>query len=131
MPVKSIRDDSTQITEHIATGMITDDEMFTSQKEFLEHNPTKLELWDMTASDLSKITIPGMRKFMYRAAQRGEVRRGGKTAVIVQSKLQYGIGRIAEVFAEFINFPFEFRLFNQRDEGISWLKEESKDIRNK
>lgn len=130
MPVKSIRDDSTQITEHIAMGTIIDDEMFASQKEFLEHDPTKLELWDMTGSDLSKITITGMRQFMNRAVQLGEARRGGKTAVVVQSKLQYGIGRIAEAFAEFLNFPFDFRLFNQRDEAISWLIEESKDITN-
>ena len=125
MPVKTIRDSSNEIAEHIATGVITDDEMFASQKEFLENNPSKLELWDMSGSNLSKITIKGMRQFMDRAAQLGTTRQGGKTAVVVQSTLQYGLGRIAEVFAEFISLPFAFRLFKKRDDAVAWLNEDS------
>ena len=127
MPVRTIRDDSTKITEHVAIGLIADEEMFASQKEFLENNPTKLELWDMSESDLSKITIEGMRQFMSRAVQLGKTRQGGKTAVVLQSTLQYGMGRIAEVFAELISLPFEFSIFKQRDDAIAWLKEESKE----
>lgn len=125
MPIESIRHSSSDITEHIATGVITDDDMFVSQKEFLENNPTKLELWDMSESDLSKITIAGMRKFLSRAAKLGTAREGGKTAVVVQSTLQFGLGRIAEAFSEFVSLPFEFRLFKQKDSAISWLNEVS------
>jgi hypothetical protein len=123
MPIESIRHSSSDITEHIATGVITDDDMFARQKDFLENNLTKSELWDMSGSKLSKVTIEGMRQFMNRAAQLGEPRRGGKTAVVVHSTLQYGLGRIAEVFSEFIQLPFEFRIFKLRDDAIAWLND--------
>jgi len=61
MTVKTSRNNYTHITEHLATGIDTDNEMFACHKEFLDNNPTKLELWDMTGSELSKITIAGMR----------------------------------------------------------------------
>jgi hypothetical protein len=125
VPIKTVRNSPNGITEHIATGLITDDEMFTSQKEFLENSPTKLELWDMSESDLSTITIAGMRQFMSFAAQLSKARQGGKTAVVVQSTLQFGLGRIAETFSEFISLPFEFRLFKERTDAIAWLKEKS------
>ena len=124
MPIGTIRNSTNAITEHIATGQVTDDEMFASQKEFLEKNPSKLELWDMSDSDLSKITIDGMRKFLSRAAKMGSAREGGRTAVVVQSTLQFGLGRVAETFSDFIPLPFEFRLFKQRIDAIAWLNEE-------
>jgi len=47
--------------------------------------------------------------------------------VIAQSGLQFGLGRIAEVFSEFISLPFEFRLFKQREKVIACLQDDSKD----
>jgi hypothetical protein len=126
MPIKTTRDRSNELTEHVVSGLIIDDEMFACQKEFYEGGPTRLQLWDMTAADLAKITTDGLRRFVGRAAMLGEVRRGGRTAVIVRSGEQYGLARMAEVFGEFESLPFAYAVFRSRDEALAWLLAESK-----
>ncbi len=126
MPIKTTRDRSNELTEHVVSGVVVDDEMFACQKEFYEGGPTHLQLWDMTATDLAKITTEGLRRFVGRAAVLGEARRGGRTAVIVQSGEQYGLARMAEVFGEFESLPFAFAVFRSRDEALAWLMADSR-----
>ena len=122
MPIKTTNDRSNEFTEHVVTDTVTDEEMFKCQDEFLKNNPTKLELWDMSNADLDRITTEGVRQFISRAAHLGKTRQGGRTAVIVQSKLQYGLGRMAQAFGEFTSLPFSLRLFRIRVDAIAWLK---------
>ena len=122
MPIKTIKNLKENLTEHIVTGQVTDKEMFECEKEFYLIGPTKLQLWDMTGSKLTKVTIDGMRQFIARSARLGKAREGGRTAVFVQSQIQYGLGRMAEAFGEFESLSFEFRLFRDRTEAIKWLK---------
>jgi hypothetical protein len=63
-----------------------------------------------------------MRKFIIRAARLGKARTGGRTAVLVESQFQYGLGRIAEAYGEFESLPFEFRIFKNRSEAFEWLR---------
>lgn len=125
MPIKTKRDSSNELTEHVVKGFVTDDEMFACEADFYKSDPTKLQLWDMSAADLGKITSEGLRKFVSRSAQLGKVRKGGRTAVIVRTKLQYGLGRMAEIFGEVESLPFAFSLFRKRDEAVAWLKAEA------
>jgi len=122
MPIISTKDDSKEITEHVATGVIHDEEMFACQEEFYETGPTRLELWEMSASDLTQITIGGMQKFINRAAHLGKSRQGGRSAVITRTSLQYGLGRVAEALGEFESLPFTLRIFRERGEAVEWLK---------
>ena len=123
MSIRTIRDSANKLTEHIVTGVVTDEEMFACQTEFFKKVPSLLELWDMSGADLSQITTDGMREFVGRAARLGEARKGGRTAVIVKSPLQFGLGRMAVVFGELFSLPFAFRLFKQRADAVDWLKE--------
>jgi len=126
MPVKTVIDQERDITEHIASGDVIDDEMFEAQREFYDNGPTSLQLWDMTECSVTGVTIGGMRTFIEKASRQGVARKNGKTAVVVNSQLQYGLARMAEAFAEFASIPFAFRVFRERDEAVVWLKEESK-----
>ncbi len=87
--------------------------------------PTRLELWDMSAADLTQITIEGMQKFISRAAHLGQSRIGGRSAVITQTSLQYGLGRVAEALGEFESLPFSLRIFRKRGDAVDWLNAES------
>jgi len=122
MPITTRKSNSEDLTEHIVTDVVTDDEFFDCETEFYKSGPTKLQLWDMTASDLKQVTSGSMRQFINRTANLGQQRKGGRTAVIVQSKLQYGLGRMAEIFGEFESLPFDFRIFQNRSDAITWLK---------
>ena len=125
MSIKTKRKISEELTEHIVTGIVSEEEMFECEEAFYRKGPTRLQLWDMSGADLRLITTKGMRRFVNRAAQLGKVRRNGRTAVIVQSKLQYGLARMAEVFGKLEALPFEFRVFIERAEALAWLKTKS------
>jgi len=125
MPIKTKKNISDNLTEHIATDIVTDKEMFDCESEFYSGSPTKLQFWDMSAAVLTKVTSEGMRQFIARTAKLGVVRSGGRTAVLVKSSFQFGLGRMAETFGEFESLPFEFRLFKNRAEAIAWLKDGS------
>ena len=127
MPVRTAINHEDDITEHTATGVIIDEEMFGAQTEFYENGPTRLQLWDMTDCSVTEVTIGGMRSFIAKAAELGRSRTNGRTAVIVNSDLQYGLGRMAEMFAEFVSIPFAFRIFKSRTDALAWLNSESKD----
>ena len=77
----------------------------------------------MSGSSLKHITIQGMRRFMIRSAELGKARPGGRTAVYVSSQIQYGMARMAEVFLEFEEMPFEFRIFQVKESAVKWLME--------
>jgi hypothetical protein len=125
MPVRTEIDRENDITEHIATGDVIDEEMFSAQNEFYGDGPTRLQLWDMSGCVVTGVTIGGMRTFIEQAALKGRTRENGKTAVITGSELQFGLARMAETFAEFANIPFEFRVFRDRAGALAWLKEEA------
>ena len=125
MPIKTKKSLSDDLTEHIVTGSVTDKEMFNTEKEFYEHEPTKRQLWDLTEASMANITIEGMRQFIARSSRIGKSRAGGSTAVVVQGQFQFGLGRMAETFGEFESLPFVFRIFRSREKAITWLVSES------
>jgi hypothetical protein len=55
------------------------------------------------------------------AAGLGKVRQGGRTAVITRTTLQYGLGRMAQIFGTDNRLPFELGIFRSRDEALAWL----------
>ena len=122
MPIKTIKKPEEDLTEHIVTGEVTDKEMFDCEREFYLSGPTKHQLWDMTGSKLTKVTVDGMRQFIARSSRLGKARTGGRTAVLVKSQIQYGLGRMAEAFSEFESLPFDLRLFRDRAKALDWLK---------
>lgn len=124
MPVNTVIDRENDITRHIASGEVSDEEMFAAQKEFYENGPTRLQLWEMSECSVKDVTIGGMRTFIEKAAQLGKARENGRTAVIVSSQLQYGLARMAEAFGEFASLPFEFHAFKDRDTALAWLNGE-------
>jgi len=107
----------------VATGVISDEEMFACQAEFYEADPTRLQLWDMSEADLKAITSEGLRRFVKRSAELGKVRPNGRTAVLVRTPLQFGLARMAEMFGENASLPFELRAFQDRTEALAWLNE--------
>jgi hypothetical protein len=122
MPIKTIKNISDELTEHIVTGDVTDKEMFECEEKFYKSDPTKFQMWDMSKAKLTNITIDGMRQFIARSSKLGKIRSGGRTAVVVQSQYQFGLGRMAETFGEFESLPFSFRLFRNRSEALDWFQ---------
>lgn len=123
MPITTKRDSSGGFTEHIVSGRVTAEEVLTCQTMFYEVGPTKLLLWDLSAADLTLLTTENMRQFVKRTATIGKARHGGRTAIVAPESLQYGLGRMAEIFGEVESIPYELRVFRKRDDAVLWLEE--------
>lgn len=108
-------------------GEVTDEEMFACQAALYEDEPVCLQLWDMTAADASRLTSPGLHRFVELAAQYGQARRGCRTALVVKTPLQYGLGRMSQLLGNVNYLPFSLRLFKERDEAFAWLESEQED----
>jgi len=121
MPIVTTQDFDHDLTVHVVTGAITDDEMFETLESFYAGRLTRLLLWDMSQADLQTTTADTLRRFVQRAAELGVRRTGGKTAVITSTALQYGLARMTEAFAKMEAAPYEFRAFKSHDEALAWL----------
>ena len=122
MPITIKNDKDHDFVEIVAEGSITDDDMFACQQSLYEKEPMCYQLWDMSAADLSGITAKNLRRFVDIASEKGKARQGCRTAVVVQSSLQYGLGRMAQAFAEIEKLPYFMKLFKNRAEALAWLE---------
>jgi len=55
---------------------------------------------------------------------RFEERKGGKSAVVASSDLQYGLSRILGALYEIKDFPTQLKIFRIMDEAFEWLDQD-------
>ena len=121
MPIKTTQDKGQNLTTHVVTGLIVEEEMYKALDVFYEHYNTPLLLWDMSEAEMDNVTPEMLRNFIRKAAKIGVRRRDGKTAVVAISDLQYGFGRMSEMLFELESGPFSFRVFRSRQDAMAWL----------
>ncbi|HUL29981.1 MAG TPA: hypothetical protein VLZ03_05950 [Thermodesulfobacteriota bacterium] len=121
MPIETTRDQERNLTVHVVTGPVSEQEMYGTLEEFYKREPTALLLWDLSKADLSWVTPNMLQRFVRKAVKLGARRRGGRTAVVAPEDLQYGLGRMTEAFVESESAPFSFHVFRSRQDALSWL----------
>lgn len=78
-------------------------------------------LWDLTQADLSDIKTEDLRDDAVQTRDLADVRTGGKTAIVSGKSLEFGIGRMLEVFYGLEKIPFEVQVFYSIDDARQWL----------
>ncbi len=125
MGIKITRDEDQDLTIHVVTGPVSEEEMYDTLCNFYKRNPTALLLWDMSQSDVSHVTPDILQRFIRKSTELEVYRQGGgRTAVIAPEDLQYGLARMSEAFAELESVPYSnsFGAFRSRQEALQWLK---------
>jgi hypothetical protein len=123
MPVSKKIEKEKDLTVFVATGELTFADQIAAFKEFYEGDPTKNELWDMRAITGNRISSDELRQVTFFTKQYSHKRTGGKTAMVMNSDLDYGLGRMSETFAETEDLPWEIRIFRSMDEALAWMDE--------
>ncbi len=121
MAIKITRDEGQNLTIHVVTGPVLEEEMFEALENFYNQEPTASLLWDMSQADVSQVKTSILEAFVQRAAMLGVQRKGGRTAVFAPFDVQFGLGRMSEAFAELKSTPFKFRVFRSRQPALEWL----------
>jgi hypothetical protein len=128
MPITSEVDKTKNLTIYTLTGELTLDEIQNAIKSFWEaHALTLNGLWDARHAKLTNFKSSYMDSITALIGQythRFEERKGGKTAVVASSDLQYGLSRILGTLYEIENFPTQLKIFRIIDEAMEWLDQD-------
>ena len=121
MPVSMETRTELDLTIFTVSGMITVDEQKQKLKAFYEGSPTRNVIWDFSLMEEVSASAEDLRDIILYAKQFAGKRPGGRTALIVNTKLKYGLARMASSFAEIEEIPWTIMAFEQPDEALSWI----------
>ena len=128
MPITSQVDKTKNLVIHTLTGELTLDDIQSTIKSFWEaHELTLNALWDARRAKLTNLESSDMESitaFIGQYTHRFEERKGGKSAVVASSDLQYGLSRILGTLYEIKDFPTKLQTFRQMDEAMEWLDQD-------
>ena len=119
--ITTSKDTSINLTTNIAKGKLSYDNLLSWVNDYYAGRITKYILWDLTEADLSKIKIEEFRKLAEVIKRNSGMRKGGKTALVFKRDLEYGLGRMFEVFSEMQDIKFEFMSFRDVEKAKKWL----------
>jgi len=128
MPITSQVDKTKKLIIYTLTGELTLDEIQSTIKSFWEaHELTLNALWDARSAKLTNLKSSDMESLTALIGQyrhRFKERKGGKSAIVASSDLQYGLSRIVGAFYTIENFPTQLQTFRQIDEAMEWLDQD-------
>ena len=128
MPITSHVDKTKNLVIYSLTGELTLGDIQSKIKSFWEaHDLTLNSLWDVRQAKLTNLKssdIESITALIGQYTHRFEGRKGGKSAVVASSDLQYGLSRILGALYEIENFPTQLKIFRIMDEAIQWLDQD-------
>lgn len=110
------------LTVFTVVGEITFDEVWDQTHTFLSGKPSKLALWDFTSGTVAPISSQEMDEIAKRGSTISARIGGGKGAILAPKDIDYGMGRVFQVFSEFENFPLEIEIFRDMNAAKKWLR---------
>jgi len=119
--IETTVDKSQNLTIHKCSGSLTEQELVDTIESFYGGNPTLYTLWDFSNSSFDKISNEFLRQMFSIVQRGGSSRKGGKTAVIAPSDLEYGMARMFQIMSDTNGFPFEVKVFRYYGEASQWL----------
>jgi len=122
MPVK------TTFEDNFVVNTVDDEETITSIDQYFSINFEKWKnknvLWDLRQMDFKNIHASDIRRFVENKVDTVQVRKGLKTALLVESDLAFGMMRMLNLLAE-EKVGIIFGVFKEHDEAVKWLESHS------
>jgi len=110
------------LTVFTAIGEVLIGEIITALKNFYLAETTRFTIWDFSEGTASKLSRDDIRAVVDLSKNLSDVRKEGKTAIVAPSTLDYGMGRMLEIFADIQDLQFEINTFHSLSEAKEWLK---------
>ena len=123
MPISIETNSELDLTVFKATGTVPFSEQMNVLKIFYEGSPTKNVIWDFTEVDEVDISNNELHAIVRYTKMQSTRRQKGRTALVVNTELKYGLSRMASIFAEIENTPWAMEVFKNMDEAIAWVSE--------
>jgi len=112
------------LTVFTVVGEVTASDARNAIQKFYEGNVTLNVLWDLTKSDVSKLSADDVHSIAHTPRKYAEMRKGGKTAIVAPTDIAFGLTRMYEFMTEIQNYSFNTQAFRTTQEAYRWLLEE-------
>ena len=107
-----------------ARGQLGPSEMVATYRAFLEHGPTPLVLWDITAATLAGLSVRTVQDLAKQLAKLNNgCRKGGRSAVVCSRETDFGIANLLIAYARLEGHPVHVQTFRTTDDAMRWLLE--------
>ncbi len=114
-------DPDIDLTIFTVVGEATFDELWDQTRVLFKGKLSKLVLWDFTAATAAGVSSQELKEIARRGGTILSRVAGGKGAILAPKDIDYGIGRIFQVFSEQEIFPLEVEIFRDKSAAINWL----------
>ena len=110
-----------QLTIHTVTGEITFAEIVEAVVKYYQGSITQLLLWDFSHASLGQTTSEQIHQLVYLTKPFTSRRKGGKTAFLFATDIDFGIGRMYEIQVNGFDEYVTHRVFRDKDPALKWL----------
>jgi hypothetical protein len=112
-----------QLTIHTVKGELPFDEIVRKIKAYYESGSTKFILWDLTDAILTNITANQVEALVVLTRQYSNLRKGGKTALVVSSDFGFGMGRMYDTHHDIRDSDIPHKTFRNKELALKWILE--------
>jgi hypothetical protein len=123
MPITAHIDKAKDFTVFKVTGVLSFDEVLPVVKDFYDGDPTKHVLWDMTDTTEVQLTSEEVETLANFSPRYEGKRASGKTAIVAQKDIIFGLSRMFEFQSSSQQAPFSIMVFRSIEEAHQWLDE--------
>jgi hypothetical protein len=119
--IETTVDDENDLTVFTVKGELTAKEIIHHASEYYAKKPTRFVLWDVTSGTVGTISNDDFRQIAEQMKNYTSKRKGGKTAFVAKSIVDFGLGRMYGAFAEVEGLPVAYRTFRTIEEAKKWI----------
>ena len=124
MPIQRHTDQDSRLTTLTASGELIPEEFMEVIGAFKDDPPAKNILWDFReASPTGSFDAEDMQQFGEMVMSTIGSRSDGKTALVANSDLTYGIARMYTTHLEFQRPAHQTKVFRSINDALEWLEE--------
>ncbi len=121
MPVRVVVKQELDLTQFIVEGEFAFEAQMETLRAFYEGEYTHNVLWDLRTYTGERISSRQLQRMVTYFVDHTDKRAGGKTAMVVQNDLDYGLARMGSAIAEVSQYRCEFAVFRTCEDAMDWL----------
>jgi len=110
------------LTIHEATQQINTDDIISLLKDFYQNRVTNYLIWDLNKGGNPELSLDDIRKIFGVSIAYGSQRKTGKTAIVTDNDLYFGLSRMYETYAEIeTDLSLQVQVFREFKHAIAWF----------
>ncbi|MEM7468372.1 MAG: hypothetical protein AAF387_15995 [Pseudomonadota bacterium] len=120
--IKIHRFPNKDLTVFAVIGALRLAELKTAVDEFYSGKFTLNTMWDLREADISAIEVGEVKEILDYSMEYLKRREGGRSAILVSTDVNYGMGRVFDTFVELSSSPVENNVFRDYEEAMAWFE---------